>query len=193
MQKGINLQAKIAAGTDSSSAAGVRQALPGAFAQANPGMTLAVKEVSPPDAAGHMTLKVYIQGDQDPASNFSTLAHTALNKAVAALNTSTGAASTGGGPRQATQAAVTVHSVQEVENDDENSGVVLPPRQVHAPGSTTSSKPAAAQRQQQGPVSAPDAVVTDRTPSSAQPKAQPTAHGTSVVKTPWWAVWRKKG
>src|SRR6266852_2418566 len=87
MKKGINLQAKIHAGPGGAlTPSSIGQALPAAFAQANPGLRLTVKSVSPADADGNATLRVYIEGEQDPAADFAALTRGALNKAIAAMN-----------------------------------------------------------------------------------------------------------
>jgi hypothetical protein len=126
VKKGIYLQAKIytGGGKDAASTSSLLEKLPAAFAKANPGMRLTVKKHSPPDHEGKVSVEVYIQGEQAPASSFLKLASRALNKTVAALSKGSGksaAAST------KAAAKISVGEISEIENGDENEDVILPP------------------------------------------------------------------
>src|SRR4051794_14405404 len=111
MKKAINLQAQLQCDT-SQDPQQLSADLESAFAEANPGMRLTVKSLKLPDSAGHAAVRVYIEGEQEPAAPFEPVAKAALHKAIAAL------ASTRG--RTATPLAA--HNVQEVEDDDEEGG-----------------------------------------------------------------------
>ena len=82
MHKAINMQADVqmAGGEDA-----VRAALQSAFAAANPGMKLTIKGAAPGKSPGTTHVRVYIEGDQEPAAPFAQLAGDALHKAIAAL------------------------------------------------------------------------------------------------------------
>ncbi|MEO5951047.1 MAG: hypothetical protein ABIQ44_01090 [Chloroflexia bacterium] len=169
MKKGINLQAKLHVGSDPNSGADLENKLPALFGNTNEGLTLTIKHASAPDEKGDVTLKVYIEGDQDPASDFAALTHKALKSAIAALNkgTSTGpslgnTASRGSGGHH----AVHIKKVRETEGDEEDSGVVLAPTQqppansptmatTQAPAVLAPQTPTASQPQSQAPVQAP--------------------------------------
>src|SRR6478672_4187223 len=111
MKKGINLQAQVHLDADAGAADALRGALADTFARVNPGMQLTGKGLSAPDAHGNATVRVYIEAEQDPATPFAPVATAALHKAVDAL-----------------PAPVAVRGMEEHEDDDENSGVVLPPQ-----------------------------------------------------------------
>lgn len=148
MKKAINLQAQVQL-ADPNSQAQFQNDLENAFAQANPGLTLTVKSLTPPDAKGKAKLRVYIEGEQDPAADFSKLTTTALQQAINSL-TSKPATSSATNPSTATVTTTTTSTpantvktnlsprpgsgvstkIQEVENDDENEGVVLPPKNL---------------------------------------------------------------
>jgi hypothetical protein len=168
MKKGINLQANTHVGSGAA-VANLSQALPAAFAQANPGLQLTVKSMSPVDAQGHASIHVYIEGEQEPAADFAALTRAALNKAIAALNS--GASSAPAAPgAAAAHPPVHLHDVKEVEDDDEDSGLVLPPAR----------QPAAS------PAGSPAPPPPAATPPSSQSSAAATAS-----RSPWWAVWRR--
>jgi hypothetical protein len=178
MEKAITLQARMHVGTERAAASALLKKLPAAFAKANPGLKLSIKKTSAPDAKGNVTLRVYISGDQDPAADFAALTHTALQKAITALNAQARAASSSTG----SAAPVHLHSVKEMEGDDEDTGVTLPPKSDATPAaapstgqSTLVTTPVAAQ---------PTATVP--APSAAPPiEPAPTEH------IPWWAFWRR--
>jgi hypothetical protein len=188
MEKGITLQAHLHAGTEQAAVSDVLKKLPAAFAKANPGLQLKVKKASAPDAKGNVTVRVYIEGDQGPADDFSALAHTSLNKAITAMNAGARAASSGD-----TAPSVHVHGVKEVEDDDDDSGLVLPPKQADT--SPTSSAPA----QQVSSTTSPAAQAGDQpgpatAASTTQQPSPPTAQPAQQVPTddvPWWAFWRR--
>jgi hypothetical protein len=169
MEKGITLQTHLHVGTDQAVASNLLKRLPAAFVQANSGLQLSVKKTSQVDAKGNVTLRVYIQGEQDPAADFAALTHTALNKAIAAMNAEAKAASTGA---SAEAPPVHIHDIQEIEGDDEDTGVVLPPKPAPDPA------PPAAQPTQAAPTSA------------APPAAQPS-QAVASAHAPWWAFWRR--
>ncbi|MGI8586756.1 MAG: hypothetical protein ACR2M0_03595 [Chloroflexia bacterium] len=170
MKKAINMQAQIQVGH--SDGAGTADALVQAFAAANPGMTLTVKSLSPPDAAGNATARVYIEGEQPPPDNFAALAGDALHKAVAHLSVS----EAGLAP---TSAPLTLRGVQEVGNDDEDTGVVLPPQHTAAPATPLAS-PAASP-----PVTPTQLATSAPTPASLAPTpAPPTAPAAPAPDAP---------
>jgi hypothetical protein len=170
MKKGINLQAKVHAGSGAA-VSNLSQALPAAFAQANPGLQLTVKSASPVDAQGHATIHVYIEGEQEPAADFAALTRAALNKAIAALNAGAGSSGAPAAPgAAAAHTPVHLHDVQEVEGDEEDSGLVLPPAQQPSPSPAASPAPAP--------------------PAATSPSPQSSAAATAS-RSPWWAVWRR--
>jgi len=193
MEKAITLQAHMHVGTEQAAASGVLKKLPAAFARANPGLELSIKKTSAIDAKGNVTVRVYISGEQDPAADFAALTHTALQKAITALNAQAKAASSGTG----STAPVHLHSVKEMEGDDENSGVTLPPKSDATPAaapstgqSTLVTTPVATQ-----PASTPTAPTADPAAPSAPTDAAPP-DGSPVQQaptehTPWWAFWRR--
>jgi hypothetical protein len=126
VKKGIYLQARLDMGSakDQSASASLLSKLPAAFAKANPGMRLTIKKQSPPDDQGKVTIEVYIQGEQAPASSFLTLSSRALKKGVAALAKGT-ARSASAEDKGAVK--ISVEKIVERENQDENDGVILPP------------------------------------------------------------------
>ncbi len=130
MKKAINLQATVEL-ADPNGQAQFQNDLQNAFTRANPGLTLSVKSFTSPDGQGKARLRVYIEGEQDPAADFSQLTSHALHQAIASLlpkpaSTSktlkTQARSEGGSRGGA------VKNIQETENDDEDQGVILPPK-----------------------------------------------------------------
>lgn len=194
MEKGINLQARIHVGSDPAAADAVSQTLPIMFAQTNPGLQLTVKSMAPADPNGNATLRVYIQGNQDPAADFAALTFNALNKAIAAMNGkananpgdtvssahTSGSVVSGDTHRTGTGMHIHIHNIQEVQDDDEDSGVVLPPQaQAPAPSIASSTPPVA-------PATAP------QSPAAAQATpAIPVTPTTPATHAPWWAFWRR--
>ena len=137
MEKAITLQAHMHVGTEQAAASDLLKKLPAAFAKANPDLKLSIKKTSEPDAKGNVTLRVYISGEQDPAADFSALTHTALQKAITALNAQAKAASSG----TSSAAPVHLHNVKEMEGDDENSWSD-PPSEIRCnPGSSPYHRP----------------------------------------------------
>lgn len=110
MKKGINLQV----GLPDSGATAV-PAFEQAFAAANPALRLTIKAGADTPRAGDtpIRLAVYIEGEQDAASDFAALAEQALQAAVAALPAS-----------RDTGAEL---EITEVEHEDEDTGVILAP------------------------------------------------------------------
>ncbi len=209
MEKGINLQAQLHLGSDQASASSltnVTEALPAAFAKANPGLQLSVKHVTPVDAAGNATVRVYIQGEQDPAADFAALTRSALNKAIAEMNAITasthGSGSTvpdgGAGKRYP---SVRAHNIQEVEVADDDGGLVLAPKAQSATSTSgamasdvSSSKTGTGARATSAPTPAtqppaPSQPTTQAT-APADPNAQPTSTA-PIARAPWWAIWRR--
>jgi hypothetical protein len=193
MEKAITLQAHMHVGTEQAAAFSLLKKLPAAFAKANPGLKLSIKKTSAADAKGNVTLRVYISGEQDPAADFSALTHTALQKAITALNAQAKAASSGTGGA----APVHLHGVKEMEGDDENTGVTVPPKSDATPAAAASTgqstmviTPLAAQ-----PASTPTAPTADPTappaPVTAAPPADSPAEQAPTEHTPWWAFWRR--
>jgi hypothetical protein len=203
MEKGIDLQAKVHAGTDPAAASDLKQKLPDVFAATNPGLKLRVKKVSEPDGAGDVTLRVYIEGEQDPAADFSALTRGALEKAIAAYNSagSAAAGSASTAPSAATsmgaavtgQAGVQLKDLKEMEGDEEDTDVTLAPQ-------------ASPQAPSQAPAQASQAAPTTGTgepapasPAPAQPSAAPSPtpppapSTTQAAGRPWWAFWRRTG
>jgi hypothetical protein len=187
MEKAITLQAHMHVGTEQAAAFSLLKKLPAAFAKANPGLKLSIKKTSAADAKGNVTLRVYISGEQDPAADFAALTHTALQKAITALNAQAKAASSGTGGA----APVHLHGVKEMEGDDENTGVTLPPKSDATPAAAASTgqstmviTPLAAQ-----PASTPTAPTA--TPTTAAPPADSPAEQAPTEHTPWWAFWRR--
>lgn len=193
MEKAITLQAHMHVGTEQAAASSVLKKLPAAFARANPGLELSVKKTSAVDAKGNVTVRVYISGEQDPAADFAALTHTALQKAITALNAQAKAASSGtsGTP------PVHLHSVKEMEGDDENSGVTLPPKSDATPAAAPSTgqstlvttpvvaQPASTLAAPTADPAAPPASATDALPAGAPAEQAPAEH------IPWWAFWRR--
>ncbi len=129
MKKAINLQAQVQL-ADLKSQSQYQDNLQKAFARTNPGLTLTVKSLTAPDAQGKAKLRVYIEGEQDPAANFSQLTTQALHQAIDSLAPEASASASKtlqaqSRPRSKTRPAV---NIQETANDDENQGVVLPPK-----------------------------------------------------------------
>ncbi len=122
MKKAINLQAQVHL-VDPYNQAQFQDTLQKAFTQANPGLTLRVKSLSTPDAQGKTTLRVYIEGEQDPAANFLELTTGALHQVIDSLLPKPAAKTL---KAQSRSRAAT--NIQETENDDENEDVVLPPK-----------------------------------------------------------------
>lgn len=118
MKKAINLQAEVQLASTTNAQAVFKDSLPKAFAQANPGMSLNIKSFSKADIHGKSKIRVYIEGEQEPAANFMTLASSTLHKVIASLMEK-------GNNNQALESAIT--NLQEVENEDEDQDVVLPP------------------------------------------------------------------
>jgi hypothetical protein len=201
MEKAINLQAHMYVGTEQAAASDLLKKLPAAFAQANPGLQLSVKKTSAVDAKGNVSLRVYITGEQDPAADFAALTHAALQKAITALNAQAKAASSGTG----SAAPVHLHGVKEMEGDDENTGVTLPPKSNATPAAATSTgqsplvtTPPAAQpaSTSPAPTADPPAPSTPTTtapsaPTSAAPPADSPAQQAPTEQSPWWAFWRR--
>ncbi len=193
MEKAITLQAHMHVGTEQAAASDLLKTLPAAFAKANPGLQLSIKKTSAVDAKGNVTLRVYISGEQDPAADFAALTHTALQKAITALNAQAKAASSGMGGA----APVHLHGVKEMEGDDENSGVTLPPKSDATPAAATSAgqstlvttplaaQPASTSTAPTADPAAPTAPATAAPPAASPAQQAPTEH------TPWWAFWRR--
>lgn len=120
MKKAINLQAEVQLANTADAQAVFKQSLPKAFAQANPGMSLTIKSLSKVDNQGKAKLRVYLEGEQDPAANFSTLASSALHKVITTLLDN-------GNQALPSFKHTTIMNLQEVENEEENQDVVLPP------------------------------------------------------------------
>ncbi len=114
MHKGIYLQTSLPLVPGPTAAADTTQALQSAFARLHPDLHLRIERLSAPNAAGVAKLRVYIEGDQEPAADFAAWTRAALRDAVAAS-----------APPAAGQARG-LHAVEEVEDDDER-GLVLPP------------------------------------------------------------------
>ena len=112
MHKGIYLQTSLPLGPGPTAAAGVTQALQAAFARLHPDLHLRIERLSAPNAGGVAKLRVYIEGDQEPAADFAAWTRAALRDAVAAI-----------APPAAGRG---LRAVEEVEDDDER-GLVLPP------------------------------------------------------------------
>ena len=221
MEKAINLQAHMHVGTEQAAASDLLKKLPAAFAKANPGLKLSIKKTSDADAKGNVTLRVYISGEQDPAADFSALTHTALQKAITAMNAQARAASSGTG----SAAPVHLHGVKEMEGDDENSGVTLPPKSDATPAaapstsqSTLVTTPLPAQPASTAPAPTADSPAAPPAPATSAPHSDPSAppaptsaappaptSGTPPAPTtaaspaeqaptehsPWWAFWRR--
>ena len=197
MEKGINLQAKIHSGSDPAAPDRVKTSLPTAFAQANPGLTLTVKSISAAGADGSATIRVYITGEQDPASDFAALARDALHKAVAALDSQPGSklAKETGKPSHRVARLRDVQEVEEEDSGDSEAGLVLAPQQ---PPPATADKPAApapaitaptnAAPPAQAPIQAPSPAPAPD-PVQASPPSQPAR--VAAPQRPWWAFWRK--
>ena len=193
MEKAITLQAHMHVGTEQAAASGALKKLPAAFAKANPGLELSIKKTSVVDAKGNVTVRVYISGEQDPAADFAALTHTALQKAITALNAQAKAASSGTG----STATVHLHGVKEMEGDDENSGVTLPPKSDATPAAAPSTgqstlvttpvaaQPASTPTPQTADPATPPTSATDAPAAGAPAQQAPTEH------IPWWAFWRR--
>ncbi|MEP6776327.1 MAG: hypothetical protein ABJA50_12100 [Chloroflexota bacterium] len=193
MEKAITLQAHMHVGTEQAAASDLLKKLPAAFAKANPGLKLSIKKTSAADAKGNVTLRVYISGEQDPAADFSALTHTALQKAITALNAQAKAASSGTGGA----APVHLHGVKEMEGDDENSGVTLPPNTDATPAaaastgqSTLVTTPLAARPTSTSATPTADPAAPPA-PATAAPSADPPAQQAPTEHAPWWAFWRR--
>ena len=104
MDKAINLQAKLHVGSDPKAIADLQQSLPSRFGADNPGLALTVKHVSPPDDKGDVTVRIYIEGDQDPAADFAALTRGALHKTIASMN-----ADAANGAAPSSQSATSTH------------------------------------------------------------------------------------
>jgi len=180
MEKGIDLQAKLHVGTDPAALAALKQSLPDLFARTNPGLTLRIKKVSEPDSAGDATLRVYIEGDQDPAADFAALTRSALDKTIAAYNSSSGSAggTTAGsaqpasasmGAAPAGQPGVHLKDLKEMEGDEEDSDVTLAP-QAHSEAPSQASAPASSTATGDAAPASP-AAAPSQPPASAQSAA----------------------
>src|SRR5689334_13454623 len=171
MKKAINLQAQLHCGPDQDRQQ-LGAALESTFARVNPGMQLTVNSLSPPDGAGNATVRVYIEGEQEPADPFAPLANGALHKAIAALAP---------GPQGTPYG---VHGVQEVEDDDDT-GLVLPPHRTSAsaphPAATQSPGPPAEERAQAGAAPAQHPAPTRAEASAAEPASHAAAAGSSAA------------
>jgi len=201
MEKGINLQAKLHVGTDPAAVSHLRQSLPDLFAQTNPGLKLSVKKVSEPDSDGDTTMRVYIEGDQDPAADFAALTRGALNKTIAAYNSGGSASGIGAiagsepsaaasmGAAAAGQTGVHIKDLKEMEGDEEDTGVTLAPQ---APPQAPSPAPSAetAGAAPDSPAAAPSQppIAAPSSASSSPPTASQT---TQAEGRPWWAFWRR--
>jgi hypothetical protein len=178
MEKAITLQAHMHVGTERAAASALLKKLPAAFAKANPDLKLSITKTSAPDAKGNVTVRVYISGEQDPAADFVALTHTALQKAIMALNAQARAASSGTG----SAAPVHLHSVKEMEGDDEDSGVTLPPKSDATPAAAPSTG-------QSTLVTTP--VPTQPASTAPAPTTDPPAERAPAEHIPWWAFWRR--
>ncbi len=198
MKKGIDLQAKVHIGTAPSALTNLKHKLPELFAQANPGLTLNVKKVSDADSAGDATIRVYIEGEQDPAADFAALTRGALHTAVAAFNSSedTGSAHSAALPPHAVSVRppkVHIKDLKEMEGDEEDTGVTLPPQAASPSQAQPQASSPAAQAAPAKPAGSGAPVPADSPtapPPAAQPPAAPPAP-TAAAPTPWWAFWRR--
>jgi len=187
MDKAINLQAKLHVGNDPQAAAKLQQSLPAHFAADNPGLALTVKHISPPDAEGDVTVKIYIEGDQDPAADFAALTRGALHKTVASMNAASGTGA-GSSAHPVVSSGATPHTgvhikdLQETEGDDENTGVTLAP---WLRAQEASSAPPAA------PPSAPPASTVGQSPPAPAPAPQAQQTASTPGKSQWWAFWKR--
>jgi hypothetical protein len=184
--KGINMHAKVHVGNDPTAAANLEQSLPALFAGANPGLTLTVKHASPPDEKGDVTIRIYIEGEQDPAADFAALTRAALNKTIEALNAN---ADKGAGQftenvasgAATSQTPVHIKELQETEGDEEDTDVTLAPS-LRAPATAPAAQP--------GPT--PAATPTQPTaPAPSAPEAQKAAPTGASSRAPWWAFWKR--
>ena len=178
MEKAIILQAHMHVGSEQAAASALLKKLPAAFAKANPGLELSIKKTSAPDAKGNVTVRVYISGELEPAADFAALTHTALQKAITALNAQAKAASSSTG----SAAPVHLHSVKEMEGDDEDSGVTLPPKSDATPAAAPSTGQSTLVTT---PVAAQPAATSPAAPTDPPAEQAPTEH------IPWWAFWRR--
>ena len=186
MKKGIDLQAKVHVGTDPSALSDLKQKLPDLFAQANQGLTLNIKKVSDADSAGDATIRVYIEGEQDPAADFAALTRGALHTAVTAFNSGAAAGSKHSPASQshavsARHPAVHIKDLKEMEGDEEDTGVTLAPQAQPLSSVITTG---ASDATPASPITAP--------PHAPQPPvAVSAATPTSAAPPPWWAFWRR--
>src|SRR5437763_1025549 len=114
MEKAIDLQ--VAVPLDASTrdvGPTVQQALADAFAKANPKLQLTIRDVSAPDAAGNVTVDAHIEGNVPAPTDFEALATAALNAALPALPATR-------------DLAAAPPEVREIENEDEDVGLVTP-------------------------------------------------------------------
>jgi len=124
MKKAINLQAQVHL-AEPNNQTQFQDNLQKAFVQANPGLFLRVKSLSTPDAQGKATLRVYIEGEQDPAANFLELTTHALHQVIDSLSPNPAANAKTLQTQSRSRAAT---NIQETENSNENENVVLPPK-----------------------------------------------------------------
>ncbi len=192
MKKGINLQAKMHVGNGAGAVQAMSQALPAAFAQSNPGLQLTVKGTPAVDASGNATIRVYIEGDQDPAADFAALTRSALNKAIASINTGAtsapatapaspapGGASGGAGKHN----AVRVHDIREVDDTADEGDLVLPPQRQQTQTKAGATSPS-------GPSAEPTTPPASQTP--AFPSPTPSVPAPALpARAPWWAIWKR--
>ena len=128
MKKAINLESLLKAGNTAEVQGILQEKLPEVFARINPTMRLSIKSLSESKARGNrkgaaegeIILRVYIEGEQAAAANFPNLARQALQKAISSLLGSEA------GAKAPKSGATGLISIKEMENGDEDEGVVLP-------------------------------------------------------------------
>lgn len=121
MKKAINMAVQIQPGAAGEQPEAISAALQKAFEQANPGLKLSVKQIAPAAGEDGLTARVYIEGEQEPAADFSAVAAKALQNSGQLL---TKDAKPEGAP-------LTLNNIHELDADDDsvdNDSLVLSPQ-----------------------------------------------------------------
>jgi hypothetical protein len=137
MRKGIYLRVTLPVSPTPGAESIVVNELQTAFDATKTKLQLTVKDVAPSATAGRLAVLAYVEGDQKATADFKATARSALTNAVAhmtaqpsaafaALAAPLKAAAKGKAAQQKTAAS----TIEEVEHEDEDAGVVYPPRRA---------------------------------------------------------------
>jgi hypothetical protein len=129
MRKGIYLRATLPARAASGAQSTLAQELQSAFAALNPKLTLQVKDIAAGEKKGTWKVLAYIEGEQKASVDFKPLASDALSRAINQWQTQNSMRSTGPVDRKVKRPKpMDSSAIEEVEHEDEESGVLLPPK-----------------------------------------------------------------